>query len=161
MSRGLRGLTVIAAFVLNSHSALSQEVPPCRERSVNVEHASHAPESKVPVGFLCAQGRPEWIHLEVRQATITTVLSAMRSSYDISYRSSVALNETRDGAYAGSLREVMEYLLSSYDYVISLKDSTLDVEIVGKSGAQAAPASAAPEIEEKRTRPAAHVSRIR
>ena len=161
MLRGLIGLTAGAAFVLSAHSAFSQEVPPCRPRSVNVEHANYAPKSNAAVGFLCAQGSLAWIHLEVRQATITTVLSAMRASYNVSYRSSIALNDTRDGVYSGSLREVMEYLLSDYDYVIKLQNSTLDVEIFGKSGTQAISAPVALEVKEKPARRAARVSRTR
>jgi hypothetical protein len=153
MSRRRGGLTVVAAFVVGTHAAHSQEAPPCRPRPVNVEHASRAPESKVPVGSVCAQGSPSRFHLEARDATIVTVLAALRDSYNISYRSSIALDETRNGAYAGSLAEVMSYLLSGYDYVIKSKGSTLDVEIFGKSGAQTVvPAPAVLEVKENPVR---------
>jgi hypothetical protein len=125
----------------------------------NVEHARHAAESTAAIGFLCAQGNPGTIHLEVRQATITTVLSAMRASYNISYRSSIALDETRDGAYAGSLTEIISYLLSNYDYVIEENNAALDIEIFGRSGG-AVPAPAVLAVE-KSERPGPRVARVR
>lgn len=161
MPRGLTGLAVAAALVLSAPSALAQEVRPCRSRSVNVEHANYDLKSKAAAAFLCAQGNQARMHLEVRRTTITAVLSALRTAYNISYRSSIALSETRDGVYAGSLREVISRLLSSYSYVIKLENSTLDVDIFGKAGEQAVAAPIATEASNDSARPPARVSRIR
>jgi hypothetical protein len=162
MSRGLAGSAFAAALVASAASALAQEVLPCRSRSINVEHASYVPESKDVVGFLCAQGSPAGIHLEVHQTTITAVLSALRAAYRISYRSSIDLNETRDGVYVGSLREVMSHLLSNYNYVIRLDHATLDIDIFGRKGAHAIAAPApAVAVNETPTRRVARASRTR
>jgi hypothetical protein len=161
MSHGLAGIAVAAALVASAASALAHEVPPCRSRSINVEHVNYAPKSKADGGFLCAQGSPVRIHLEVHQTTITAVLSALRATYGISYRSSIALNETRDGVYAGSLREVMSHLLNNYNYVITLNDPTLDVDIFGKVGQHAVPAPIATEVSDNAVRRRSQVSRTR
>lgn len=158
---GLTGLTVAAALVVSAPSALAQEVPPCRSRSINVEHANYAQKLKPAIGFLCVQGSPARVHLEARQATITAMLSALRTAYNISYKSSIALNETRGGVYTGSLEKVLARLLSDYDYVIKLNNSSLDVDIFGKSGEQAIAAPVVPEVKEKPVRREAQVSRTR
>lgn len=165
MPRALTGLTAAAALVLSAVSAFAQEVPPCRSRSVNVEHADHIRKSDAAAGLLCLQGSPARIHLEVRQTTITVALSALLAAYKISYRSSIALNETRDGVYAGSLDEVVSRLLKDYDYVIKPGDSTLDIVIFARTdnatGKQPLSAPIAAEVAEKPVRREARVSRIR
>jgi hypothetical protein len=159
--RGLIRLAAAAALILSAVSALAQDVPPCRSRSVNVEHAINAPKSTAAVDFLCVQGSPTRVHLEVDQTTIMSVLSALRTVYNISYSSSIALNEICDGVYAGSLRQVISHLLSNYNYVIKLKNASLDVDIFGKIDEQAIPASIANEVRENSARPTHRVSRNR
>jgi hypothetical protein len=159
MSRALTGLAVAAALIPSAVCALAREVPPCRSRSINVEHANYAPNSEVAGGFICAQGGAARIHLEFRQAAIAAVLSALRTAYGISYRSSVALNEIRGGMYAGSLRRVISQLLSDYNYVIKLEDGRLDVVIFSKIGEQAIAAPIATEVSENPVRRTAGVSR--
>jgi hypothetical protein len=154
MSRPLTGLATAGALVLSAMSAAAQELPPCRSRSVNVEHGNRAARSKAGVSFLCAQGNLAWIHIETRRTTIAAVLSAMRASYNISYHSSIALDETRDGVYVGSLREVISRLLSNYNYVIKSENSTLDVDIFSKSGELAVAAQMPTEIKAQPERPA-------
>jgi hypothetical protein len=161
MSRGLPGLVVAAVFGPGAVAALAQHVPPCRSRSVNVEHVLNIPKSTAPVGSLCAQGSPARVHLEVHQTTITLVLSALRTTYNISYSSSVALNDIRDGVYAGSLRQVISHLLRNYNYVIKQENASLDVDIFGKIGGQAIPAPIANEVREPSARRAHQVSRNR
>jgi hypothetical protein len=159
MSRALTGLAVAAALIPSAVCALAREVPPCRSRSINVEHANYALNSKAVGGSICAQGNPARIHLEFSQATIASVLSALRTAYHISYRSSLALNEIRGGIYAGSLRHVISQLLSDYNYVIKVENGRLDVVIFSKIGEQAIPAPIATEVRENSVRRTAGVSR--
>ncbi len=112
-------------------------------------------------GLLCLQGGRKAVHLEVHQATVAAVLSALSTAYKISYRSSIALNETRDGVYAGSLERVITRLLNDYDYVIKPGKSTLDVLIFDEKGEQPVPAPITTEYGETPVRPAARVSRTR
>jgi hypothetical protein len=88
-----------------------------------------------------------------------SVLSALRTVYNISYSSSIALNEIRDGAYAGSLRDVISHLLYNYDYVIKLENASLDIDIFGKIGEQAIPDPITTEVRENPVRPTHRVSR--
>lgn len=151
---------LVSALVLSTVSAPAQDVPPCRSRSVNVEHASNALKSDAAVGLLCMQGSQAAVRLEVRQTTIAAVLSTMSSAYNVSYHSSTALNETRDGVYTGSLRQVISRLLDDdYGYVIKTENSTLDVLIFAKTGKRAVPAPIADEVNPVRR--AAIVSRNR
>jgi hypothetical protein len=159
MSRDLTGLTVIAGLALSAVSASAQDVPPCRSQSVNVEHTYHVQKSDAAVGLLCLQGSRMAVHLEVRQATVAAVLSALSTAYKISYRSSIALNETRDGVYAGSLGRVISRLLSDYDYVIKPGKSTLEVFVFDQKGERAVPAPISSEYGETPARPVARVSR--
>jgi hypothetical protein len=161
ISRDLIRLATAAGLVVSAVSALAQDVPPCRSRSVNVEHAINAPKSTGTVGFFCVQGSPARVHLEVDQMTITSVLSALRTAYNISYSSSIALNEIRDGVYAGSLRQVISHLLRNYNYVIKLENASFDVDIFGKIGEQAIPTPIANEVRESSARPTHRVSRNR
>jgi hypothetical protein len=162
MSRRLTVPAVAVALVARAVSAPAQDVPPCRSRSLNVEHAINAAEATAAVGFLCVQGNPARVHLEVRQTTIASALSALRTVYNVSYRSSIALDDTRDGIYAGSLRQVIARLLRSYDYVIKSDRAGLDLDIYGKIGERAIPAPIATEVNEKPVRrPIAQVSRTR
>jgi hypothetical protein len=162
MSRGLTGLAVTVVLVASGVSAPAQDVPPCRSRSLNIEHAINAPEATRAVGFVCVQGSPTRVHLEVHQTTIRSALAALRTVYNISYSSWTALNDTRDGTYAGSLRQVISRLLRNYNYVIKADDASFDVEIFDTVGAQAVPAPIATEVKEKPARrPIARVSRTR
>jgi hypothetical protein len=162
MSRGLTALAVAVALVARAISAPAQDVPPCRPRSLNVEHARNPAEATAAAGFICMQGNPARVHLEVRQTTIAAALTALRTVYDVSYSSSIALDDIRDGIYAGSLRQVLARLLSNYDYVIKSDRAGLDVDIYDKIGERAVPAPAATEVTEKPVRrPIAQVSRTR
>jgi hypothetical protein len=162
MPLDLTRLAVAAALMLGAVPASAQDVPPdvppCHSRSVNVEHA-HALKSDTAAGLLCLQGSRKALYLEVRQATVAAVLSALSTAYKISYRSSVALTETRDGVYAGSLGQVISRLLSDYDYVIKPEKSTFDVSIFDEKGGQAVPAPIAAEYGDTPVRPAARSSR--
>jgi hypothetical protein len=159
MSRRLAGSAVAAALVLSAVSAFAREVPPCRPRPVNVEHANYAPQSEPAVGFICVQGGRTRIHLELRQTTIAAVLSALRAAYNISYSSTIALDETRDGTYAGSLGRVISRLLDGYNYVIKRQNSALELDILGKNGAQAVPGPVTTAPKEDHVRPERRVSR--
>lgn len=152
MSRGLTGLVAAAALVLSAPLGLAQEAPPCRSRSVNVEHANYAARTDSAVSFICMQGSRTRIHLEVRQMPITAVLSALRAPYNVSYRSSIPLDETRNGVYSGPLWRVISHLLSNYNYVIKLDNSSLAIDVFGKKGEHAAPAPLATEVGDKPAR---------
>lgn len=111
--------------------------------------------------LLQLNGDPTAIRLEVRQASVTSVLAALAAAYPISYRSKVTLDELRDGTYAGPLRRVIAHLLEGYDYVIEENDATLDILVLGKSGEKAVAGPTVPPIRQHRIPVTARISGIR
>ena len=89
------------------------------------------------------------LEVEVRQARIMDVLTAL-AGFNIRYRSSIAPDETLDGAYTGSLGRVLSRVLDGYDYAIKQDNAKFEVIVVGKRGEQA---DSAPIIKPVRQRP--------
>jgi hypothetical protein len=142
MTRDLARFAVAAVAVLSIVPLHAQDVPPpCRQRQVNVEHANYAPKTDMANGSL-------------------SVLSALSTIYKISYRSSIMLDEARDGIYAGSIEGVLPRLLYGYDYVIKHENAALDVVVLDKKGGQPAIASAVTQANQDPER-TARVSRTR
>jgi hypothetical protein len=161
MPRDLTRLATIVAVVLATAPVDAQDMPPpCRVRLVNVERAHYATRSDAANGSLCVQGRATAVRLEVRHTAITAALSALSAVYKISYRSSVALDEARDGIYVGSLEHVVSHLLDGYDYVIRHGNDDLDIVVLTRKGGQPVVASVAPAVSPNRER-IAQVSRTR
>jgi hypothetical protein len=162
MLRDLTCLAVMAAAILSSAPLRAEDTaPPCRSRLVKVELAKRADVLRFDAagGSLCMQARPAAVQLEVRRNTIAAVLAVLSTAYRISYRSAIALDEARDGIYAGSLRHVISRLLDGYDYVITQDSSNLDIIVVDRKGEQAVPAPAVIEVSENVVRPVPHGSR--
>jgi hypothetical protein len=99
-------------------------------------------------GSLHLQGNTAAVRLDVRQARISEVLSALGTAFNMQYRSSITLDEIVNGTYAGSLRHVILRLLDGYNYVLKQNDASLDLVIVSERGerAIAAPIPAAMPI---------------
>jgi hypothetical protein len=85
------------------------------------------------------QGDMAAVRLDARRTTIAGVLSALDAAFDMSYRSSIVLDEEITGTYAGSLRRVISRVLDGYNYVIKQGDAKLDVIILGRRGERAVP----------------------
>lgn len=79
------------------------------------------------------------VRLDVRRTTINDALAALSDSFDVSYSTKISLNETRDGTYQGSLRQVIARMLDGYDFAIRQEKSKLDVMIFDKVGEKAIP----------------------
>jgi hypothetical protein len=90
-------------------------------------------------GSLHIDGDAAALHVEVQQTTIADVLSALET-FNIRYRSSIGLDETLNGTYAGSLGHVVARLLNGYNYATKQNGSRLEVTIFGKVGEFAVPA---------------------
>jgi hypothetical protein len=162
MSRDLASFTVVAAIALAVLPVRGEEMPPpCRVRAVNVERVNNGPKSDVPDGSLCLQGSATALHLEVRQTKIATVLSALAGVYKMSYRSSSALSEARDGVYAGSLDRVISSLLAGYNYVIQHESSSLYIIVFDRKGEQSVAAPVVTPVSQNSERTSAQVSRNR
>jgi hypothetical protein len=85
------------------------------------------------------EGDAAALHVEVQQTTIADVLSALES-FNIRYRSSIALDDMLYGSYAGSLGHVVARLLNGYNYATKQDGLRLEVTIFGKRGEFAVPA---------------------
>jgi hypothetical protein len=109
-----------------------------RKTSRPSPHASEATASN-PVGTapLQLKGGATALRLDLRQTTITDVLSALRTAFHINYRSAIPLDEPLNGTYAGSLEYVIARVLMGYNYVLKQDSAKIDLIIFGKVGARA------------------------
>jgi hypothetical protein len=90
-------------------------------------------------GSLHIDGDAAALHVQVQQTTIADVLSALET-FNMRYRSSIGLDETLNGSYAGSLGHVVARLLNGYNYATKQDGARLEVTIFGKFGEFAVPA---------------------
>src|SRR5579864_513999 len=77
------------------------------------------------------EGDAAALHVVVQQTTLAEVLFALKT-FNIRYRSSIGLDATLDGSYAGSLGHVVGRLLNGYNYATKRDGSRLEVMIFGK-----------------------------
>jgi hypothetical protein len=94
------------------------------------------------------------VRLDIRDTTIADVLSALNTSFDMSYSSWIVLDEEINGTYTGSLRRVITRVLDGYNYVIKQDNAKLDIIVLGKRGERAisvaAPADPFHPLRERR-----------
>ena len=98
-----------------------------------------APMFEPDGGSLRVRGDMAAVRLDARRTTIADALSALNAAFNMSYRSSIALDDEINGTYAGSLRRVLSRVLDGYNYVIKQYDAKLDVIILGRRGERAFP----------------------
>lgn len=80
------------------------------------------------------------LKVDAHHVTVEQVLSAL-SVVNIGYRSSENLDDTVDGIYTGSERQVLARVLEGYNYAIKQERTKLEVIVFGKSGDHAVPAA--------------------
>ena len=90
-------------------------------------------------GAVRVRGDMAAVRIDARRTTIAGVLSALNAVFDMSYRTSIVLDEEINGTYVGSLRRVISRVLDGYNYVIKQDDAKLDVIILGRRGERAVP----------------------
>jgi hypothetical protein len=73
---------------------------------------------------------------------LSDVLSAFGTRLPVKYRTAVPLNAEVNGAYSGSLSQVMSRLLDGYNYVIKNDHELTEIIILGKNGEIAIPPKA-------------------
>jgi hypothetical protein len=72
------------------------------------------------------------LHIEAHNATLAQVMTALGSALHIKINTTVALNQTVNGTYVGSLEQVLSHVLSGYNYVVLRR--TMAIEVVGARG---------------------------
>jgi hypothetical protein len=93
---------------------------------------------------------------------VATALAALATTYHISYRSAVVLDELRDGTYTGSLRYVIGRLLDGYNYfIVENNNAALDVFVIGKSDGRATPSPTVAVVRQHRIPVTYRISRVR
>ena len=83
-------------------------------------------------------GRDE-MQVRVENDTVGHVLEALGQNVSLHYRSAAPLNKVIGGAFSGSLEQVLSRVLAGYDFVVRYNMQSVELLIVGKSGAAAVP----------------------
>ncbi len=129
---------------------LSVQPPPPQAQSSS-DPAPPAIGSGAPAASLQLNGDPASVRLQTRHTSVANALAALGAAYHVSIRSTVMLDELRDGTYTGTLGYVIARLLDGYNYVIEEdRATTLNVFVVGKSDGKATPAPTMPVARQHR-----------
>ena len=83
------------------------------------------------------EGRPDAIHLEVRDASLHDVLAALQERFNLRYRMVDALEAQMTGVFDGPLRRVVARLLSGHDYAMQVTADGVDVLVLTSQGSGA------------------------
>jgi hypothetical protein len=87
---------------------------------------------------LLVDGSREQVVVKVDQRPLSDVIEALANRFNVTLRSSVALDAVVNGRYAGSLTSVLARLLRSYDFVLAVgrnRDADpISIIVVGQSG---------------------------
>lgn len=86
--------------------------------------------------LLRVQGNATAVRLDARQVTVGQALDALAASFNISYRTSTALDEVLSGTYVGPLGHVIARILDGYNYAIRRENGEVEVMIFGRQGQQ-------------------------
>jgi hypothetical protein len=86
--------------------------------------------------LLRVHGDATAVRLDARQVTVAQALDALAASFNISYRTSTALDEVLSGTYVGPLGHVIARILDGYNYAIRRENGEVEVMIFGRQGQQ-------------------------
>jgi hypothetical protein len=89
------------------------------------------------------EGNPAALRFTASGDAVSDVLAAFAAQWPVTYRTSVPLNAAIEGAYSGSLSQVVARLLDGYNYVIKQESGLTEIIVFGKQG-EAAVAPARP-----------------
>jgi hypothetical protein len=133
----------------------------CHPQAVNIRHPHNvaALKSGAAGDLICLNGASADIKLELHATMVSAALDKLLAAYNVSYRSSVALTETRDGTYKGSLRQVILRLLDGYDFIVARDGANLHVVILARRGEHPIAAPETIKVSENVERPPVHGSR--
>ena len=130
-----------AAGCLHSASAACRRKPRSQSPS-GLDDFGNGAAPTPGAGSVRVRGDAAAVRLDARRTTIADVLSALNTSFDMSYSSWIALDEEINGTYTGPLRRVIARVLDGYNYVIKQDNAKLDIIVLGKRGERAVPVAA-------------------
>jgi hypothetical protein len=86
------------------------------------------------------------VQITTKQGTISDVLSALATRFNVKYRTAIALDATAYATYKGSFEHVVSRLLVGYNYMIITDQGSTEIIVLGKVGeAVIAPQAKSPE----------------
>ena len=85
------------------------------------------------------EGSPAAIRITTSHDAISAVLSAFEATFNVKYRTEIALDAVAGDAYSGSIREVISSLLDGYNYVVKSDQDRIEIIVLGKRGGAAIP----------------------
>jgi hypothetical protein len=84
------------------------------------------------------RGDKATVRLEASKAPLSEVLFALESAFPIRHRTSVPLDQSINGTYRGSVRQVLSRLLGGFNYYIAeTAEGGIEITVVGRPGAAA------------------------
>ncbi len=84
-------------------------------------------------------GRPETVHVEVRDVPLQEVLAALQDKFNLQYRSDDALQTRKTGVFDGPLQRVAVRLLDGYDFAMKITPQGIDVLVLRQNGQPTVP----------------------
>jgi len=130
-----------AAACLHSASAACRRKPRGQPPS-GLDDFGNGAAPMPGAGAVRVRGDAAAVRLDASHTTIANVLSALNTSFDMSYSSWIVLDEEINGTYTGTLRRVIARVLDGYNYVIKQDNAKLDIIVLGKRGERAVPVAA-------------------
>jgi hypothetical protein len=90
------------------------------------------------------EGNPAEVRVTTTRDTISDVLSAFGTTFNVQYRTAIPLDASALATYSGPLGQVISRLLDGYNYVIKTNRETTEVIVYGRSGEVSIPPKALP-----------------
>lgn len=78
-------------------------------------------------------GQTDSVRIEATDATLREVLDALRTNFNLRYRSDDTLDTRMTGTFGGSLPRVAARVLDGYDFVIKITAQDIDVLVIRQS----------------------------
>jgi hypothetical protein len=75
-------------------------------------------------------GKPETVHIEVRDVPLQEVLAALHDKFNLHYRSDDALETRKTGVFDGPLQRVAARILEGYDFAMKITPQGVDVLVL-------------------------------
>ena len=83
---------------------------------------------------ILVQGDATDVRLEATQAPVDEILVALGKTYNVRYRTTIALDRPITGTYSGPLSRVIARVLEGYDYVARVTSDGVDIPYIRTRG---------------------------